>query len=255
MGMLAGTPMTSFPTILAIMPTALEAGTAAMMWHRKLHRELPTFFSYLVYQCLWALALFLSLSGKNYVYTYWVGDAVSMALGFAVIYELFAIVLQDYEAIRNLGFLLYKWSAVVLLFVAVISCATTQGSETNQWVAALLTLERGVRIVQCGLLAFLFLFAKYLGLSWRSYAFGVALGFALFVSVELVVTAARWHAGTVGREMYYWLKPLSFDCATLIWAVYVLQREPKTNAQPRFSPSELDNWNLALRQLVQRQWN
>jgi len=226
-----------------------------MMWHRKLYRELPVFFSYLVYMCVRTIVSRGFMGSPNYFYAYWVGDLVSMALGFAVIYELFASVLQDYEAIRNLGFLLYKWSAVVLLFVAVISCATTQGSETNQWVAALLTLERGVRIVQCGLLAFLFLFARYLGLSWRNYAFGVALGFAVFVSVELVVTAARWHSGTGGQEMYYWLKPLSFDCATMIWAGYVLQREPKTNVRPRLSPSELDNWNLALRYLVQRQWN
>ena len=254
--MLAGTPMTSFPTVLIVVPTALEAGTAAMMWHRKLHRELPVFFSYLIFQCLLvAVALPQSPNTAIYFYTYLAGDLIVLALGFAVIFELFAKVLEDYEGIRRLGLMLYKWAAVVLMFGAVVVCATTQGSEVYQVMATVLTLQRGAYIVQCGLLAFLFLFAKYLGLSWRNYVFGIAIGFAIFISVELVVAAARWHVGIVGREMYYWLKPIAFDCATVIWAGYILQREPKSSSQPAFSPSELAQWNASVLQLLQRQWN
>ena len=226
-----------------------------MMWHRKLHRKLPIFFSYLSYQCLWMAVLIPVAETSIYSLAYWLGDAISMALGFAVIYELFASVLEDYEGLRELGLMLYRWAAVVLMFVAVISCATTQGSETQQLLAALLTLERGVRIVQCGLLGFLFLFSYSLGLSWRNYSFGFALGFSIFVIAELVVVAARWHAGAAGRDMYFWLKPLSFDMATIIWAGYVLQREPKTSAALELSGSQMADWNASILQLLQRQWN
>jgi len=247
--------MASFPLVFVIAPTALEAATAAIMWHRKLWRKLPFFFSYLAYQCLWMVML-IPLSGSpRYHVVYWGGDVVSMSLGFAVIYELFANVVGDYEGIRDLGLMLYKWSAVALMFIAVVSVATTPSKEMQQWIDALLALERGVRIVQCGLLGFLFLFFYYLGLSWRKCTFGFALGFAIFVVSELVIVAARWHAGPAGKEMYYWLKPVSFDIATVIWAGYALQREPEQ--VPAFSiyDSQMASWNASVLQLLRRQWD
>lgn len=248
--------MLSFPTILIVAPTTLEAGTAAMMWHRKIHNQLPVFFFYLIIQCLWILLLLLQpRDSRNYFYIYLFGDLITLGLGFAVIFELFSRVLEDYEGIRRLGFILYKWAAVVLMFIAVITCASTQGSETYALMTGILALERGVCIVQCGLLAFLFLFAKYLGLSWRNYVFGIAIGFAVFISVELIVASSRWHVGPVGREMYMWLKPLSFDVATLIWAGYVLQREPAACSTLSISDSQLASWNASVLQLLGRQWN
>src|SRR5437016_4164533 len=109
--------MLSFPTILIVVPTTLEASTAVMMLRRKIHRELPVFFSYLVFQCLWILLLlFEPQDSSSYLYIYLVGDLTTLGLGFAVICELFAKVLEDYNGIRRLGFLLYKWAAVVLMF-------------------------------------------------------------------------------------------------------------------------------------------
>src|SRR5579859_6786979 len=147
-----------------------------MMCRRKLHRELPVFFSFLIYQCCWAGTLVLVMRKESYALAYWAGDVLSMALGFAVIHELFASMLKNHPGIRDIGLVSYKWAALLLVVLAVASCAMTQDRPVQLLLATLLTFERGVRIVQCGLLGCLFLFSYYLGLSWRNHAFGFALG-------------------------------------------------------------------------------
>src|SRR5438034_9154632 len=57
---------------------------------------------------------------------------------------------------------------------------------------AIVTLQRCVRVVQCGLILFLLIFSKYLGVSWRQQSFGIALGFGSLAPAEL--TLVRFHA-------------------------------------------------------------
>ena len=58
-------------------------------------------------------------------------------------------------------------------------------------------MERSVQGRQCGLLVFLFLLSFYFGLPWRNHVFGIALGFGLFASIELVASAVRSQIGTL----------------------------------------------------------
>src|SRR5262249_10422625 len=125
----------------------------------------------------------------------WINEALEAMLGFAVIYEVFNIVVKRYQTIHRFGFLLYRWAAVGLLLAATITAANAPGMDSARVIEGIFVLERGVRIVQAGLLLVLFLFASYLGLSWRSNVFGVALGFGIYASAELALVAIRAHVG------------------------------------------------------------
>lgn len=246
--------MFHFPIALVVLPTLLMLATVLLLWLRRLHRKLPIFFAFLSYESLWAILLLLLTGRHSYARVYWSGDALAMVLGFAVIYELFANALKDYEGVRDLGLMLYKWAAVGLMLLAVISCATASGGEGPSFIIALLTLERGVGIVQCGLFAFLFFFSYCLGLSWRDHAFGFAIGYALFVIADLVVVAARWHAGAVGQRMYFWLTPLSFDVAIVVWFLYALQPEAGASSLVSVPEAQIADWNASMVQFLRRQW-
>lgn len=247
--------MFHFPIALVIAPTLLMVVTVLLMLRRGLHRKLPVFFAYLSYQCIWAVLLTGFAGRSNYASLYWFGDALSMVLGFAVISELFESVLKEYEGVRDLGLLLYKWAAVGLMVIAVISCASATGGEAPPFIIALLTLERGVRFVQCGLFLFLFFFSACLGLSWRNHAFGFALGYAIFVISDLVIVAARWHAGAVGQRMYFWLTPLSFDVAVIVWFIYALQPEIQDSPLVSVTNRQVADWNATVLQLLRREWS
>ena len=56
-------------------------------------------------------------------------------------------------------------------------------------VHAVTTLQRSVRIVQLGLILFMILFSRFLGVSRKQISFGISLGFGLFAGVELMLMA------------------------------------------------------------------
>jgi putative Mn2+ efflux pump MntP len=239
--------------VLWFLPVLLHVGAAAMIFRRKLLRELPLFFSYLIFKValtgvLWSFRQQM----PHYFYIYWIGEAILIVLGFAVIYEIFTNVVGRYETIHQLSFLLYRWTAVCLLILAAITAATASGMDSARIIEGILILERGARIVQAGLLLLLFVFASYLGLSWRSNVFGIALGFGLFASVELVLVAIRAQAGTSANEMYVWLKPLAYNFTSLIWAIYLLQPQTAPQTVSSLPKTEMAVWDRALMEYLRR---
>jgi len=228
-------------------------GIAGLMIRRKLVREFPLFFIYVLFQAGRAGLLFL-LEGRYapYFYAYWVGQALSAGLGLAVVYELFSYVLRPYEAIRDLGAMLFRWALLILLGVAVVMASASPGTDTVRIVAGVLLAERSAEVVRVGLLLFLFLFASYLGLKWRDYAFGISLGFGLYGSVALAAVAMRGHAGSVATSVVSLVNSLAYTCALLVWVSYLLR--PVAEAQPaaRVPKHDLEKWNQALLEILQQ---
>ena len=107
-----------------------------MFW-RRLHRTFPVFFSYIVFQVVNFPILFpiyqLSISPNatdreiiTYFYAYWISAAISLALGFKIIHEIFLDVLRPYPNLKDMGTLLFKWAALVMLLVAMVVTAASQ---------------------------------------------------------------------------------------------------------------------------------
>src|SRR5262249_14237601 len=216
-----GSPM-SVPLLLErtlwLAGPLLQATISVFMLRRKLHRELPWFFGYTVFQVVQTtVSWFLHDKFPPYFYFYWSAELVGLILGLAVIYEVFRNVVMNYDRLHRAGFMLYRWCAVLLLLVATITVATAPNIDSAAIIEGIITLDRGVRLVQVGLLLFLFIFASYLSLSWRSHSFGVALGFGFLASVELALAAIRSHVGTDANQFYATLKPLTYFFTLLIW--------------------------------------
>jgi ABC-type nickel/cobalt efflux system permease component RcnA len=111
----------------------------------------------------------------------------------------------------------------------------------------LAVINRGVGIVQCGLLVFLMCFSRLLGLSWRGIAFGIALGIGVLSSVDIAVFAIRAQGN--GEEWTQALNLLttgSYLICSLIWLGYILAPERKTSAVTNVSGDEVDSWNREL---------
>src|SRR5262249_14496624 len=139
--------------ILGLLPILLQLVTAALMVRRRLHRELPMFFAFILYDSACGVVAWLLLGRlPAYFYFYWIAEAIAAALGFAVIYEVFTNVVRRYQAIYRVGFLLYRWAAVLLLVLAAITAAAAPGMDSARVIEGIIALERGVRIVQAGLL-------------------------------------------------------------------------------------------------------
>jgi hypothetical protein len=239
--------------VLWFAPPVLLAVMAVSMVRRKLHRELPWFFAYTIFDaCQSVFSWFLWDNKALYFYHYWVTELVSVIIGFVIIYEVFSKIVNRYERVQRVGFVLYRWSAVVLLFVATITVAIAPDMNSSAIFDGIVTLQRGVRIVQTGLLIFLFAFASFLALSWRNCAFGVALGFGLLAVVELILATVRSFVGPAFDQLYAVLKAIAYNSAALIWAVYVLQRQPAVKKITSLPKTDVAVWSDTLTELVRR---
>lgn len=200
----------------------LQSAVAAAMIRRKIYRSFPFFFTYTICQILIFAILFSVYRADAYelfFYLYWATTAVSVGLGFKVIHEIFVDIFRPYHTLRDLGSVLFKWAGLVMLLVSGVVAASSPAIESGPVVQAVLTLQRSVRVVQCGLVFFLLVFSKYLGISWRQRSFGIALGFGGFASLELAMLALR--VGSYISESTLSLMNMgAYNCAIAVWFVY-----------------------------------
>jgi hypothetical protein len=204
----------------------LQSAVAVVLWRRKLHKQFPVFFLFLLAQVVNFVVIFpLWRSGNYGLYfgPFWLGEAVNAVLGFKVIHEIFLDVFRPYHTLKDLGTLLFKWAGVVMLLVSVV-VAFSNSFDQSPLVHALTTLQRSVRIVQLGLILFLLLFSRFLGVSWKQVSFGISLGFGLFAGVELLLYALN-SGGFVKQGLLNVINMATFNVAIFVWLGYSLSRK------------------------------
>jgi hypothetical protein len=204
----------------------LQSVVALILWHRKMHKQFPVFFLFLLVQVANFAVIFpLWLVGdsKMYFVFFWLGEAANAVLGFKVIHEIFLDVFRPYHTLKDLGTLLFKWAGVVMLLVSVV-VAFSNSFDQSPLVHAVTTLQRSVRIVQFGLILFLLLFSRFLGVSRKQVSFGISLGFGLFAGVELMLMALN-SGGFVMQGNLNLVNMVTLILAILVWCGYSLSRK------------------------------
>jgi hypothetical protein len=228
------------------------------MVRRGLHRQFPMFFVYGALQVLQS-AILIAISrshlgfGDEYHRMFSVTVAVSSAARFCVIQELFNRFFRDYPVLVGPGKVLLRGATIALLLAAVGLATVAPGESANFLLRATYVLDRTVSVLQCGLLISLFLFSRYFALSWRSQAFGIALGLGIFASVELAVSAVALHLGTFSNRTVILITMATYHCCVLIWMFYLLLPERTAYFTRRELPKQdLEVWNQELQRLLQR---
>lgn len=217
---------------------------------KKLHREYPIFFAFLVAETAADITNFCTsfvsgISGKAYFYTYWGGIAITTCLGFAVLHELFRHIFRPYESLRSFGTTLFRWSTVVLLMIAAIMMITSVQPTKNLLVNFVWTTDRCVRLMQCGLVLFMYLFSRHLGLTEWHRVFGLSIGFGLTASLQLIV-ATLFSLFPNLKTLYVLniLNQIAYLAAVIIWMVYMYRPEPERRRAGVLERPE--TWNYAL---------
>ncbi|MBI2678173.1 MAG: hypothetical protein HYX28_05285 [Candidatus Koribacter versatilis] len=231
---------------------ALQAGIAFAVLYRRLYRELPIFSSYTLFLIIRSVILLgLDRGSFAFFYTYWAGEVLSWALGLAVIQEVMQRLFAPYSSVERLIAVLFRWGAVLLIAIAGFVAYAAPGPETTRLMLGLVVLERSVRIVQVGLLSLLFVCAGFLRLRWAHSIFGIALGFAVFCSVELAAITVRTQGGMPVHPLFAILKPAAFVVALGVWLFYLATPEPSP-AESRPPAPQMEGWDTALGELLRR---
>ncbi len=226
----------------------LQSVVAVVLWRRKMHKQFPAFFLFLLAQvAIFAFTFPLSLTGnyKLYFGLFWLGAAVNAVLGFKVIHEIFLDVFRPYHTLKDLGTLLFKWAGVVLLLVSVV-VAFSNSFDQSPLVHALTTLQRSVRVVQVGLILFLLLFSRFLGVSRKQVGFGISLGFGLFAGVELIGMALN-SGGFIEQRNLNLIDMVTYLLAIFVWLGYSFSR--KAGRVPAANHLQTQRWEQGLADL------
>ena len=204
----------------------LQSVVAAILWRRKLHKQFPVFFMFLLAQIANFVIIFPAWRAGNYgLYfgLFWFCEAINAFLGFKVIHEIFLDVFRPCHTLKDLGTLLFKWAGVVMLLVSVV-VAFSNSFDQSPLVHAVTTLQRSVRIVQLGLILFLLLFSRFLGVSRKQVSFGISLGFGLFAGVDLMMYVLN-SGGFVRQALFNLINMSAYNLAIFVWLAYSLSRK------------------------------
>jgi hypothetical protein len=201
---------------LSSLPSWLLALLLWVMVRRQAYKVSPCFFAYVAFGVAACVARFVTHNHpRPYFATYWITEALFCLLG----------ILAMYEVIRSaLGNLPRAWWShlifpAILLVSIGLSVARTQVvpspfSGLRLWIVA---GEIAVRFVQVSIFAGLASLVPLIGLPWRRYPFGVAMGFGLYATIMLLSTSRLADTGT--RYMVVWgiTSLAAYSVAVLIW--------------------------------------
>jgi len=103
------------------------------------------------------------------------------------------------------------------------------------------------------LIGSLFIFSACFGLSWISFAFGIALGMGSDAAVNLAASAISEYFGFSGNIYLNLVRLGSSDVSVLIWIFYLFMQDPSggDKTMTNLPQSDLDRWNEELQRLSQ----
>jgi len=194
---------------------------AVAMSRRRLHREYPFFFNYVLFNILTFAVEFPLRSWVNYYYVYWTFSALSIMVSFAVLQEIFRDAFRPYAALRDLSVILFRWCALVVMLVAGMWAVTSWGTnQADNITGAILLIDRSVRMMQCGMVFFMLLFNEYLNISRRNVLFGISVGFGCYASVNMLVVTALSHHTIITRSHLSRINSAAYLVCAMVWLAY-----------------------------------
>jgi hypothetical protein len=244
---------------LWVAPDVLQLLLCFFLWKRRLIREFPAFFAFLLLTGVGELTLYAadqlpSVSGLTYWRMVWAEDIVESVLKFAVIAEIFAKILGGYASVARLGKVLIQWSGAILVFAAALAAGNAPRRPLVGIESGANLLEQSIFLIECGVLVFIFLLSFYFHLRWPRRVFGITLGLSLSACVYLATWALIINAGlsVEKRDLLVLLRGTTFHLEVLLWFYYMLvaERAPVQTPVP-LPENNLALWNRELERLLQ----
>lgn len=220
------------------------------LYRRKLLQQFKFFASYLAFQAVKSVGLFLCYrfsSEQSWAYfsTYWVTAAMADMFKIAVLYEIFCAAFKPFAGLQDLAKVVFKWAAASILFVGFLVFFTmpVQATRSNWLIVGVNDFERIVRVMECALLMFLFMGSQHLGVSKQNRVFGFALGFGIDAFFQLIVYSAAANSHVSSLHMWGQILPMVYYASLLTWVAYLVQPERQREAAHIPLDSPLLRWN------------
>jgi hypothetical protein len=231
-------------------PLALLGVLLGVLLRRRAWRSFPWFFAYVAFAVAAGVVRFVLRNSPAYFWTYWSTEAGYALLGIAVMYEVFR------RTLGNLG--RWWWLRALFPLLIAVSVLITISRATslpvglqNRLMVWIIFSEIAVRFLQVLMFATLVTLVPVLGVQWRQYAFGIAMGFGFYSTVALLTTT---RFSILGQEYVFswgWALIASYSCAVLIWLLFfsAVERPSTRGGTPALSLEDLKLYRKLLRRI------
>lgn len=245
-------PLGSLIPDLSIASIALQVLLAATLLAKRSWQKYPMFVAYVFFTLFETAATFPGdRMGAAYFYTFWVCEAIGIFLGLAVVREIFTNIFAPHAALRKLAILIFRVAVVALILLA-CGALYEQSATARTFARDVMLATDATRIVELGLIMFLFLSSSAFGLHWRQNEFGIALGLGTCAAIELINVTLMTHLSPAAGQILSLVRSLSFNGSLLIWLGYLLFPEPVNSSGGLPEKAQLEQWNQALTELINR---
>jgi hypothetical protein len=242
--------LSSTITALWLTGLVLQALLLLVLATTKVSVRFPMFAAYTVVTFLEQVAGYsLSRHPDAYFLLYVAGEAASIILGVAVVYEIFVRLFEHHGALRKLASRIFLGAVILLGVFGAVVIGTHAPFGKAGIVSALLSVEEAARMFEVGLLMVLFLCSSAFGLHWRQHVFGVGVGLGTFSSIKLIMLALLPHAPSAAGVLNLVLL-ISLDVTFLIWIGYFLVPERAASSAGLPQRAQLEQWNRAMMELI-----
>lgn len=216
---------------LSLPVIALVAGI--LLW-RKLHREYPLFFWYLIFTNL-ATGIRFAVQFKMpgiYSYTYWVSDLVIGILTFLATYELF--IRRLFPQFHKIRFYRYLFPSAAS---GIITLGWLMALASKNKGGAFLVADRVLCSVLVGMLVFFVSLMLFMGRRWTKFDFAISFGFGLNTATFLIATAVFMRTHSVAADQ---LSLIAFDVSCFVWLYCVATGTPiRATQTPTLDPETI----------------
>ena len=224
----------------------------------RLQRRLPFFLGYVVFEIVQFLGLLIlnllpGISRAQYSRVFVFGLILSTFLKVGVVYELGRDLLVSRPAPLGASLPLIQWIAAPILLIGAGASAFLSAARLEKVEGLFHFLQLSVSVMLTVLIIVLFLFTKFLRVSWRSQSAGIALGFGIYAAVEVATAALRVNFPDQGNIVIDSLQMIAYHASAIVWLVYVALVRP----EPIFRgsglrTSELQMWDQDLQRMVEQ---
>jgi hypothetical protein len=214
---------------LTLIGPLLTAWVAALVVRRKLHREFPFFFTYLILSVIVPLVR-LSVSGTYVTFftVFWSTEALYALLAVLALYEVFHEVFLPFYQLWWWFRLLFPGAFLLIAFLSIRNAIHNPALRNPRPMEIVFALATSVNYLEAVLFGLFFALVLLLGVRWRSYPFGIVEGFGLSALGSLIAYGLRSEFGTKYNTFAKYAPPVAYIVGVLVWLdTFLRQPDPE----------------------------
>lgn len=212
---------------------------ALVLWKRRIYAHFPIFFGYCVYAVLATTARLLAALYGGYFNLYWWTELFFLFLGIAALHESFRSVFEGFYLLQWFRWV-YFGGITVILLLAVLNSILNRPTQVHPLLRLVLDITTPINCTMAAIFGLFYVSVKLLSVSFRRYAFAIALGFGILAVGTLIPNAIRSAFGKEFDFFFVYAPTVAYYITLAVWlSAFLWPEADEDKTFPPLSPQQM----------------